>query len=117
MKHYNPDNRNLSRSLRTNMTQEEKKLWYDFLKHLSVQFYRQKPIGRYVVDFYCPSARLVVELDGSQHYEERQEKYDKERDEFFSSLGFTVKRYSNLELKRNFQGVCQDILNYLGIEQ
>ena len=97
------------------MTKEEKHLWYDFLKLLSVPFYRQKPIGNYIVDFYCPSKGLVIELDGSQHFEEKQETYDAERDRYLHSLGLTVKRYSNLELHRNFKGICQDIWNFLGL--
>ena len=113
MKRYNAENKDKSRVLRKTMTKEEKHLWYDFLKILSVPFYRQKPIGKYIVDFYCPSRGLVIELDGSQHFEEKHETYDAERDSFLNSLGLTVKRYSNLEIHRNFKGVCQDILNIL----
>jgi very-short-patch-repair endonuclease len=95
------------------MTKEERHLWYDFLKGLSVNFNRQKVIGNYIVDFYCSSAKLVIELDGSQHYEDAGLKTDKERDLFLNSLGIKVLRYSNLDVNRNFSGVCQDILNHI----
>ena len=111
-----PHNKNLktfSQSLRRNMTKEERKLWYEFLKQLSPQFYRQKVIGKYIVDFYCPTARLIIELDGSQHYESDGEKRDTERDEFFRSLGITVMRFSNYEFHKNFNGVCEHILNFI----
>ena len=93
------------------MTKEERHLWYDFLKPLPVTFNRQKVIGKYVVDFYCASANLVIELDGSQHYEENGLFKDKERDEFLNNLGLKVLRYSNLDINKNFDEVCQDILN------
>ena len=91
------------------MTKEEKHLWYDFLKDLPITINRQKTIGGYVVDFYCASSKTAIELDGSQHYTEKGIKSDTERDAYFQSLGITVLRYSNLELKRNFSGVCEDI--------
>ena len=102
-----------SQALRRNMTKEERHLWYDFLKSLPYAFRRQKTIGPYIVDFYCSSAKLVVELDGSQHFESQQQKYDQERDHYLSSLGLTVLRYTNLEITQNFNGVCQHIMNYL----
>ena len=113
MRIYNADNKEKSQALRKSMTKEERHLWYDFLRNLPVAFYRQKPIGNYIVDFYCPSARLIVELDGSQHFEEEQENYDKERDAALRSMGFTVKRYTNLQIWKNFRGVCRDILNFV----
>ena len=96
-----------------NMTKEERHLWYDFLKTIPVTVKRQKPIGPYIVDFYIASADLVIELDGSQHYEEQGKEYDAKRDSYFSSLGIIVLRYSNLDINRNFESVCQDILRYL----
>ncbi|MEE1013694.1 MAG: endonuclease domain-containing protein, partial [Clostridia bacterium] len=98
-----------SQNLRKNMTKEERHLWYDFLKLLPVTIHRQKVINDYIVDFYCAEAKLVIELDGSQHYEEEGKRKDKQRDAFFAELGYTVLRYSNLEITRNFEGVCQDI--------
>ena len=95
------------------MTKEEKHLWYDFLKGLPVTFNRQKVIGPYIADFYCAQARLVVELDGTQHFDEEGLVKDKKRDEYFRSLNITVKRYSNLDVNRNFEGVCQDIFEFI----
>ena len=95
------------------MTKEERHLWYDFLKPLPVTWNRQKVIGPYIVDFYCAQANLVIELDGSQHYEEQGQRLDRSRDQYLSSLGLTVLRYSNLDIAQNFDGVCQDILTHI----
>ena len=95
------------------MTKEERRLWYDFLKHLPVTVNRQKVIGPYIVEFYCASAGLVIELDGSQHYEDEGAASDRERDHVLSLLGITVVRYSNDDINRNFDGVCEDILRRL----
>ncbi|MBR2488869.1 MAG: endonuclease domain-containing protein [Clostridia bacterium] len=102
-----------AKTLRKNMTKEERHLWYDFLKSLPITFNRQKVIGNYIVDFYCAKAKIVIELDGSQHYETSGQKSDKKRDEYLNNLGITVFRYSNLDINRNFRGVCLDILSYL----
>ena len=99
-----------AQKLRRNMTKEERHLWYDFLKLRPENFNRQKVVGKYIVDFYCAEARLVIELDGSQHCEDAGMAYDAERDEYLRSLGLTVCRYSNLDVMRNFEGVCTDIL-------
>ena len=100
-----------AKSLRKNMTKEERHLWYDFLKTLPITVNRQKVIGNYIVDFYIATAKLVIELDGSQHYEPKGLQEDKNRDEFLKSNGIKVLRYSNLDVNKNFEGVCQDILN------
>ncbi len=100
-----------AKSLRKNMTKEERHLWYDFLKGLPITVNRQKVISSYIVDFYIASAKLVIELDGSQHYEPKGLQEDKNRDEFLKSNGIKVLRYSNLDVNKNFEGVCQDILN------
>ena len=97
------------------MTKEERRLWYDFLKQLPVTVNRQKVIGHYIVDFYCASAKLVIELDGSQHYESEGTVADRERDLALSSLGITVVRYSNDDVNRNFDGVCTDLLRRLDL--
>ncbi len=102
-------NKNLtgnSKVLRKNMTPEEKHLWYDFLKHLPVTVHRQKVIGNYIVDFYCAKAKVVIELDGSQHFESEN---DIERDNYLNSQGIKVLRYWNKEIHENFKGVCEDI--------
>ena len=95
------------------MTKEERRLWYDFLKTLPVTFNRQKVIGPYIVDFFCASANLVIELDGSQHYDEKGAEADRIRDQYLSGLGFRVLRYSNADINQNLSGVCEDILRYL----
>ena len=98
-----------ARTLRKNMTKEERHLWYDFLRQYPVRFQRQKVLGRYIVDFYCAKAHLVVELDGSQHYEERGAQKDAERTAFLKQYGLTVIRIPNNDVLGNFEGVCEYI--------
>jgi len=105
-------NKNLklvSQKLRKNATKEENLLWYKFLRHYSPQFRRQYVIGDYIVDFYCHKARLVVELDGSQHCEERMLDYDRERTAYLQSQDLCVFRISNLDVMRHFENVCAEI--------
>ena len=99
----------LAKSLRKNMTKEERHLWYDFLKSYPVRFLRQKVLGNYIVDFYCAEAKLVIELDGSQHYEEIEIARDIQRTAFLEQYGITVLRIPNNEVLRNFYGVCEYI--------
>jgi very-short-patch-repair endonuclease len=99
----------LSQNLRTNATKEENTLWYQYLRHYPVQFRRQCPFGRYIVDFYCAKALLVVELDGSQHYEPTYTQKDDERTAFLKGYGLTVIRIPNNEISRNFRGICEYI--------
>jgi len=109
----NPKLTQKSQALRKHMTDEERRLLYEFLKLLSVTVNRQKVIDDYIVDFYCASAKVVIELDGSQHYDPGGIEYDRKRDEHLKSLGLTVLRYSNLDVKQNFDGVCADILRHI----
>ena len=102
--------------LRREMTKEERHLWYDFLKPAGIQAHRQKTIGPYIVDFYISSAKIVIELDGSQHFEETGQCADEQRDYYLNQLGLTVLRYANNEVNQNFRGVCEDICHHLGIE-
>ena len=95
-----------ARRLRREMTPHECKLWYLFLRKYPVKIYKQRIIGRFIVDFYCASARLVIELDGSQHYEPQSMAYDTERSTFLSVLCLEVLRFSNREIDRDFRGVC-----------
>ena len=95
------------------MTKEERHLWYDFLKGLPVTVRRQKVFGPYIVDFYCAEAKLVIELDGSQHYQPQGQAKDRMRDRYLQSLGLTVLRYSNLEIWNEFEGVCLDICSHI----
>ena len=98
-----------SQQLRREMTKEERHLWYDFLKSYPVQFKRQFPIDNYIVDFYCHQAKLVVELDGSQHCEPEKLEYDCRRTAFLERKGLYVLRISNLDVMREFRGVCQAV--------
>ena len=110
---YNPDLISNAKTLRKNMTKEERHLWYDFLRSYPLKFVRQKVLGKYIADFYCNQAKLVVELDGSQHYEEEGISSDRERDCYLSELGFRILRFSNTDVNRNFDGVCEEIRKYL----
>ena len=113
----NPKLTKNSQNLRKRMTKEERHLWYDFLKKLPVTVNRQKVIGHYIVDFYCAQAKLVLELDGSQHYEEVGQDSDRERDAGLRELGLTVLRYSNTDIARSFDAVCQDILQPIELQE
>jgi very-short-patch-repair endonuclease len=98
-----------ARMLRKSMTKEERRLWYDFLRSYPVRFLRQKVIDNYIVDFYCHDARLVIELDGSQHYSESGMLKDKIRTERIEERDLTVVRIPNNEIDKNFNGVCEYI--------
>ena len=102
-----------ARTLRKNMTKEERHLWYDFLKTLPVMVHRQKVIGNYIVDFYIAAAKLVIELDGSQHYDPSGKQSDQIRDAYLNAIGLSVLRYSNSDINQRFREVCQDIWNRL----
>ena len=99
----------VGRMLRKNMTPEERHLWYDFLKTYPIRFNRQKIIGKYIVDFYSAKAKLIIELDGSQHYEKNGIDKDVERTKFLEQYGFIIIRIPNNEIKQNFRGVCEYI--------
>ena len=99
----------VAKKLRKNMTKEERRLWYVFLRSYPIRFYRQKVLGKYVVDFYSAEAKLIIELDGSQHYEETSAENDKERTSFLEGYGLRVIRIPNNEVNRNFCGVCEYI--------
>ena len=96
----------LAKQLRKEMTKEERHLWYDFLLNHPIRFSRQKVLGKYIADFYCAAARLVIELDGSQHYESINQSKDLERTAFLEGYGLTVLRIPNNEVSQNFPGVC-----------
>ena len=103
---YNKKSVDHAKELRHNMTKEEKHLWYDFLKDYPVKFRRQQPLGRYIADFYCAKADLVIELDGSQHFKEKGISYDKERTNYLEGYGIQILRIANNEVWNNFEGVC-----------
>lgn len=113
---YNKNLKQRSRELRNNMTDAEKLLWSKIRNKQirNLQFYRQKPVGNYIVDFYCPTAKLIIEVDGGQHYEAEQQGYDRVRDDFLNSLGFDVLRFSNLDVLKNIEGAVEVIEERLG---
>ncbi len=113
MEYYAPHLRQFARELRKNMTKEERRLWYGFLSTCPIHFRRQQVIGSYIVDFYCHEKKLVLEIDGSQHYETKGITADRTRDAYLSEKGLTVLRYSNADVNRRFEGVCEDILAHL----
>ena len=109
MKDCNKENIPLAKTLRKNMTPWERKLWYDFLRYYPVRFQRQKAIGNYIADFYCAKARLVIELDGGGHYTAELARKDEMRTKDLESMNLTVVRICNLDIDRNFSGVCEYI--------
>ena len=98
-----------AKELRKNMTKEERHLWYDFLRNHPIRFSRQKVLGKYIADFYSAEAKLVIELDGSQHYEDMNAEKDAERTAFLEGYGLTIIRIPNNEVMCNFRGVCEYI--------
>ena len=98
-----------ARLLRREMTPHERKLWYLFLRKYPVKIYKQRIVGRFIVDFYCAAAKLVIELDGSQHYDAQGMAYDAERSAFLTALGLEVLRFSNRDVDQDFSGVCAQI--------
>lgn len=112
----NPRLKGNAQKLRREMTREERHLWYDFLKQLPLTVNRQKVIGSYIADFYCAKAGLIVEIDGSQHYDEAQIRLDQARTRYFQSLGLAVVRYTNADVNLRFAAVCEDILRRLPLE-
>ena len=105
-----------ARSLRKDMTREERHLWYDFLRYCRPRFRRQEIISNYILDFFCHEAKLAIELDGSQHCEPEALAYDRKRTAHLQSLGITLVRYSNFDIHNNFEGVCQHILTLLEVK-
>ena len=107
----NPKLKGRAQRLRKNMTPQERHLWYDFLSTYPVHFRRQRTIGPYIVDFYCAAASLVVEIDGSQHFEPEDLEYDRQRTEYLQQRGLEVARYDNSQVNTEFPAVCLDIEN------
>ena len=101
--------RRYSQELRRNMTKEERHLWYDFLKTHPIPMHRQYSFGEYIVDFYCHKAKLVIELDGSQHWEPEKQEYDRKRTAYLEKEGLCVMRISNRDVNEGFRAVCEAI--------
>ena len=106
-----------ARELRKNMTREERRLWYDFLRDYPVKFRRQKVLGYYIADFYCAEANLVIELDGSQHYEPEGMEYDRRRTDCLQEFGLQLERIPNNAVQENFPGVCEYIDNLVKVRK
>lgn len=106
---YNRKLTSRAQELRKAQTKEEKLLWYQYLSRYHYRFRRQHPIGNFIVDFYCHQAKLVIELDGSQHFSEEGLEYDRERSAFLNGLGLLVVRIPNNEVSTNLSGVCKHI--------
>ena len=101
-----------AKNLRKNMTNEEKTIWYDFLNKITPRFHRQKIIGNYIVDFYCPKLKIVIEIDGVQHYDIENSLYDTKRTQFLEDLGLSVIRFDNIDIKKDFGTVVYDITTH-----
>ena len=106
---YKKENIVLAKNLRKNATKEERKLWYDFLSKYEFRFQRQKAIGEFIVDFYCHKAKLVIEIDGSQHYEEENLLKDEFRTEILEGYDLRVIRFTNRQINQRFNEVCEYI--------
>lgn len=108
---YNRNLKSLSRQLRANSTDAEKLLWSKIRKKQikNYQFFRQKPIGNYIVDFYCDKARLVIEIDGGRHYEDENSKNDKIRESFLEEQNLRIMRFTNLDVLKNIENVVEKI--------
>ena len=103
---YNKKNIEVARTLRTNATPQEKHLWYDFLSKYEVKFQRQKAIDNFIADFYCHKVKLVIEIDGSQHYTEKGKQRDEFRTEILEGYDLKIIRFTNYQIDKHFQAVC-----------
>ena len=106
---YNKKNIVLAKNLRSNATPEENHLWYDFLSKYEIRFQRQKAIDNFIADFYCHQAKLIIEIDGSQHYAEENVKEDEFRTEILEGYNLKIIRFTNRQIDTNFHGVCKYI--------
>ena len=104
--YYNGGNISKAKQLRKNATPQENHLWYDFLRHYPIRFQRQKAIDQFIADFYCHAAKLILEIDGLQHYEPNNKQYDDFRTERLQEYELTVIRFTNQQIDKNFEGVC-----------
>ena len=106
---YNKNLIPLAKSLRKNATPQESHLWYDFLRSYTPRFQRQKTIGQFIADFYCEKAKLVIELDGSQHFTPEGHTYDEARTAAIETVDVAVLRFTNREIDSQFEAVCTAI--------
>jgi very-short-patch-repair endonuclease len=110
---YNPHLIERAKELRKHLTPAERKLWWDFLRGFSYRMFAQRPIDNYIVDFYCPSLKIVIEIDGERHFTEEGKTYDGERDAILTSYGLTVLRFTNHDVINNFESVCRYIEGFI----
>lgn len=108
----NPRLKGFAKNGRKNQTPEERRVWYDYLNKVTPRFHRQRIINNYIVDFYCPKLRVIIEIDGYQHYYEENREYDQKRTEYLESLGFVVLRFDNTEVNRDFEQVKFEIKSF-----
>ena len=106
---YNENNITLAKNLRKNATSQENHLWYDFLSKYKIRFQRQKAIDHFIADFYCHKAKLIIEIDGAQHYTEEGLQKDNFRTEILEGYDLKVIRFTNHQIHKNFRGVCESI--------
>ena len=112
---YNKKNIPLAKNLRKNATPQENHLWYDFLSKYKVRFQRQKAIDNFIADFYCHKAKLIIEIDGSQHYTEQGIKKDTFRTEKLENYDLTVVRFTNAQIDNQFESVCEYLENTVNL--
>jgi very-short-patch-repair endonuclease len=110
---YNPKLIEKAKELRKNMTPAEKKLWNNYLKTLKTKFFRQRPIDNFIVDFYCAKLKLVIEIDGETHFTDEEKNYDSQRTLILEGYGLQVIRFTNQQVFKNFEGVCEYIDNFI----
>jgi len=104
---YNPQHIPIAKQLRQNPTPAERKLWHHCLRKLPARFLRQRPIDNFIVDFYCAALKLVIEVDGESHFTAQGKQYDEERSQILAGYGLQVVRFTNVEVWRDFEGVCR----------
>ena len=116
MRHFRatPYSKARSKELRRDMTASERHLWYDYLSKHTPRFHRQRPIGPYVADFFCPDATLIIELDGDVHGGEAQIQHDDQRTHYLENYGFRIIRFRSKDIFKNFEGICAEIENAIG---
>ena len=110
---YNPTLLPRAKELRKNMTAAEKKLWYGYIRTLKFRVLRQRPIDYFIVDFYCPKLKLVIEIDGESHFTDEGKAYDQERTERLEGYGLKVIRFTNQEVLNNFEGIYEKLNSFV----
>ncbi|BBD61436.1 hypothetical protein NIES2109_42640 [Nostoc sp. HK-01] len=110
---YNPKLIERAKELRKNMTPAEKKLWYEYLRNFQFRVLRQRPIAHFIVDFYCPTLQVVIEVDGDSHFTDEGQDYDMERTSILEGYGLKIIRFTNTQVLNQFDSVCEQIQGLL----